>query len=452
MSGLLPHSIEAEEAVLGSILIDPDLMSVLELEAGDFYRERHQVIFAAMRGLWDGGFPIDWTLLVDELERTEKLPEFVKPHEITGLLSNTPTALYGTHYAAVVKRAAVARQYIAMAGELAQMAFTEQDGDAIYGWVMERLATINNGRGGDKALTMWDESFPLFRKMLADETLLREMGVGGWPWPWPKWNELLGDAQPGGVVYIAAASGVGKTIYAENIAEWWAKLGKRPVLVHLELNKKVMFGRRMARHAGLDFRALMTSNLSEAQLKVRDQADAYMQTWAGRIHYLHAPGWTAERIVRELRRLADAGECDCFLIDYSQKIKAAPTQMRMLRADKLLIEADNIEQLKNFAEEREMRGVVLGQLTKEGNRDITFDELDPTKLRGTQEIVDKVNVVVLPHRERLANGRVDEHGRLIVPNGGRDIYAKVKVGKNTFGPEGVIEQVFTPEMFMVDDR
>ncbi len=446
----LPANIEAERSLLGSIMLDPDLMTILDLSPTDFYRETHATIFEAMQRLWHSGFPIDFTVLTDELERAGKLPEIVTPADLTGLIDGTPTALYGQHYASIVKRASVARQYLAMAQKLAEKAHGSQDIDEIYSWIMEQIATIHSGMGDDKALLMWLESFPAFRRILEEEERRIESGEGGWSWPWASWDKLLGDAQPGMGVYLAAATSHGKTIYAECIAEHWARLGKQVVFVHLELNRKIMLARRAARHTGIDSRVILSGNLSPPQKRLIIGADASLERWPGRVHYLHAPGWTSERIIRELTRLHEQGECDAFIVDYVQKIHASNSQLRRFR-NEYDMHANDVEQLKNFAEAKELRMVTLGQLTKDG-QDIRFSDLSLTKLRGSQEIADRVNTVGLLYRPKVEAGKVDERGEFIVRPGGLDVEAKIKFVKHTMGEQGAIEQLMVPPQFNVFDR
>lgn len=447
-----PHNAQAEASVLGSILIEPDLMSTIELAPGDFYVESHRAIFQAMASLWTDGHPIDYTLLTDELERAGKLGEVVTPAQLTDLLIGTPTGAYGPHYAAAVKRSSVARQYIRMAEKLAEMAFEEADGDTLYAWIQEQVAGINSGRPDDKALLMWDESFAEFQRLLALDAQRRASGQAGWSWPWDSWTNLLREPQPGGLVLLAGATGTGKTTFAECIAEHWARTGKRVVLVHLELNRKAMLDRRMTRHTGIPFSAIAENKLTPEHRRMIALADKNMQAWAGNVHYLHAPGWSSEQIVKELARLHEAGQCDGFVIDYLQKMTVSRRQSSMWRGEQapLAWAADNVEAIKNFAEQRELIALLMSQFTKEA-QDISLENLHHTKLRGTQEIPDKVNQIVLLHREILPAGRVDDAGHEVVPKGGMDVVVHAKVTKNTFGPLGLVRQQIVPAQYNVFD-
>ena len=91
-SPLIPSSIEAEKNFLGSVLIDPDVLSTVNPPAEAFFREAHQAIYVAMRVLWDSGSPVDYSLLAHELQRAGRLDEVGGYAALTDLIAATPTA------------------------------------------------------------------------------------------------------------------------------------------------------------------------------------------------------------------------------------------------------------------------------------------------------------------------------------------------------------------------
>jgi len=451
-SPLIPSSIEAEKNFLGSVLIDPDVLSTVNPPAEAFFREAHQAIYVAMRVLWDSGSPVDYSLLAHELQRAGRLDEVGGYAALTDLIAATPTAMYAAHYAKVVEDTWRLRRYIAMSQEGVKRAYEKASPSELAAWYAEQLRLIEFG-AATSDITFWEDSFPEFQAELDRVAEEVDSGVGGWSWPWPSWNSMFGEAQPGMVIYLAGATGQGKTSYAENIVEHWARLGKRIVFVHLELNKKIMYARRATRHTGIDSRFIVANKLNPEQRAVIDRADEKMLEWVGGIHYFPAPKKSSEEICTELRKLHAAGQCDGFVVDYMQKVAASPNQLRRFRGSNadIQIQADHMENFKNLAEQEELRALILGQLTKEGNGDIGFEELDLKKLRGTQEIADKVNGIALFHRELLPGGMVDHTGRQIVEPGGASRTVRIRIAKNTLGPKGVIEQYMIPERFLVSD-
>ena len=123
----IPANVEAERAVLGSLMIDPDAIIKVAnfLRPEDFFRERHAWLYEAMYALNERREPLDFVTLVDELERRSRLADVGGPAYLTDLIASTPTALYIDHYARIVERTAVLRRLIASAGKIAEIAYDE---------------------------------------------------------------------------------------------------------------------------------------------------------------------------------------------------------------------------------------------------------------------------------------------------------------------------------------
>ena len=124
MDRLPPQNIEAEQSVLGSLLIDPDAIVKIAafLRPKDFYRERHAWLYEAMFSLHERHEPLDFITVVDELARRNQLEEIGGPAFIADLISTTPTAMYVDFYARIVERTAVLRRLISAATEIVELA------------------------------------------------------------------------------------------------------------------------------------------------------------------------------------------------------------------------------------------------------------------------------------------------------------------------------------------
>lgn len=145
----IPANIEAERAVLGSLMIDPDAIIKVAnyLRPEDFFRERHAWLYEAMRTLNERREPLDFVTIVDELERRERLEEIGGPAYLTDLIASTPTALYVDHYARIVERTAVLRRLIAAAGKIAELAYDEsQEVDEVVDRAEQIIFGISESR------------------------------------------------------------------------------------------------------------------------------------------------------------------------------------------------------------------------------------------------------------------------------------------------------------------
>ena len=126
---LPPQNIEAEQSVLGSLLIDPDaiIRVAVFLRPEDFYRETHQQIYTAILSLHERREPTDFITLCDELERQEALEQVGGPAYITSLVNFVPTSIHAEHYAHIVERTALMRRLIDVAGRIAALAYDGAD-------------------------------------------------------------------------------------------------------------------------------------------------------------------------------------------------------------------------------------------------------------------------------------------------------------------------------------
>jgi len=125
---LPPHNTEAEECVLGSLMIDPEGIETVTafLPAGDFYHPRNRDIYGAMLGLFDRRQPTDFVMVCDELERSGQLDAVGGAAYVSRLLTVVPTSIHLEHYARVVQRTAVMRRLIAAAGRIAAIGYEDE--------------------------------------------------------------------------------------------------------------------------------------------------------------------------------------------------------------------------------------------------------------------------------------------------------------------------------------
>lgn len=450
---LLPHNREMEMALLGSFFLEPPLLDrISELESGDFYLAANAALFAVMRSLWDRGEPVDYVTVTEEIEATGK-SEVVPDVYVHDIIAAHFTSIYALHYAVKIKRYAILRKYILMAKELARQAYDQHDPDDLYAWLHEQLQTIHLGEKSSDAILMWGESFAVYEQILAERkrqaALLPHERVD-WSWPWRSWNDLIDPLEPGMLTLIAGGESQGKTVYAECIAEHWARRGHKVVFVHFELNRRLMLDRRASRNTGFSTSVLKSGRLTEEQEERLSEVHWQMQQWQGNITYLHTPGWSMEQVIRETKRLKDSGLCDALIVDYLEKAEISHVQLRRFREDSYRREAHDVEQLKSFSEATETRLVMLAQFSK-GGKQTSFNDLDGTGVRGAGEKIEKSNVALLIHRERVSNGERDSAGREMIKPGGYSREVKLRVQKNTMGSNGTIRQYFKGETFQVFD-
>jgi replicative DNA helicase len=328
-------------------------------------------------------------------------------------------------------------QYEVLAKELLRRCMAEDEPEELRRWLSEMLAHM--GAGEEDAILKWVDSFELTSKIIDDyekiantpESLRRDLA-----WPWQSWNNIIDPLEDGMLGLVTAPDGAGKTIYAESISEHWAAHKNRVVFVHYELNRKLMMLRRTSRHTGITPRDIKSGKLNPLQKQKIDEVKPRLLKWEGYISYLHTPGWTMERTITELRRLVNEDECDVVVLDYLEKASASKRQLQMFGTNIYQREADNVEQIKTFAEMTGIPVLMVAQMSKEGKQ-TSFENVDRSSVRGAGEKSDKSNLVVLLRRDRIENG----YSNIV----------DVLVDKNTMGSTGVFKQIMQPEYFRVGD-
>jgi replicative DNA helicase len=328
--------------------------------------------------------------------------------------------------------------FLAFAQEIMRRVYAEEDQLQIHQWATEQLARLGGTVDNDAVMT-WLESFDFYDELLAKraaDALLPPEDRKTIDWMWESWNRMLDPLEPGMLAVLSAGDGQGKTIYAECLAEHWARRKNHVVFVHYELNRALMLDRRAARHTGITRRELKSGKLTREQAKMVADMRPKLTAWDGHITYLHTPGWSMEKTVQELRRLKAEGQCDVVMLDYLEKNAPSRRQLQMFGNNSYQREADNVEQLKNFAEATETPVLMLAQMSKAG-KSAAPELMDRTDMRGAGEKSEKANVVILLKREKIEGGYSNE--------------VNVVVDKNTIGATGAFKQLMEPELFRVHD-
>ena len=334
----------------------------------------------------------------------------------------------------MTKRTLRLEAYLELGNALRRRVLAEESPEQIHAWLLRQLKLL---AGGDEdAKLTWEQSFELYEEIMqerAERAALPESERHILTWPWKTWSNLIDTFDPGVLAVLSAADGAGKTLYAENLAEHWAKEGMHVVFIHFELNRALMLDRRMARQSGILRRDLKAGTLTEYQERQRQQANNRLHEWPGSITYVHTPGWTMERVMGEVGSLVANDICDVFIVDYLEKAAPSNHQLKSLGTNIFAREADNVEIVKRNAEMLERPAFLLAQLNKFGKQQ-SFDNLDRSSIRGAGEKTERANIVILLHRES-SDERV----------------VKVRVDKNTMGPCGTFEQLMKGERFSVGD-
>jgi len=428
---LLPQNIEAEEAVLGSMLIDPDAVfrvREVNLEAGDFYRQANGEIYRAMLALADRFEPVDYLTVAAELKNGDDAM-------LAGLITRTPTSVNVRHYAEIVRRTAQQRKLISVATDIVARAH-EHEGpiEALYDSVSRAFFGAVDMSDPKSHLYGTDEAILeyLVRQDRRREILVKNpyalvvTGLHGL-------DQIL-DHVPAGMLHIVGARpSVGKTMMFETLAEFNAHKGHRVAFYHLELSHQLMLDRRMARHSGIPREKLVRGYTGPETSKAID----IIKQWQDRIVYVHCPGWSAERVVADMTRLRARGECDLAIVDYLQKLTLP--QNRGMNSAMLI--GQQVEALKTAAEQLGIP-VFLGSQVSHDWKGRADKRPQMSDLRNSGEIEEKANQIVMLHRP---NERPWDYR-------GHEEALEAYVDKNTVGGVGMAKLVHVGGRFLLADR
>jgi len=412
---LIPQAIEAEQSVLGALLLAPEVkFEVIDLLSSPdmFYREQHRRIFDAIMAV---DVP-DVVSVGAELERRGELKAVGGSAYLTELLNVTPSAIYARHYAQIVQRTAILRRFLELPTQITDMIYSEaSDVDHVWSKIRSAVDAVQP-KFRDESVLEWRDSIDRYFELQTQRIDDREKREDGglvevsFPWRSLSGNGRIKRLRPGTLAIVSAYPGAGKTSFAECCAEHWAKKGLKVLFFHFELSHEVMLDRRTARHTDLSMDDL-DNGVDLADLGA---VSDLLNSWTGNITYVHCPGWTASRVAAFCETWSSRHPLDAIVVDYFQKIAYDRNNRFGLTAAQA--RGQMAETCKNVAENLELPMLMLSQLNRDG------------KIRDTGELEEKANVVIEVERERdpLTGKYVTE--------------ATLKVLKNTMG------QVFNTTM------
>ena len=314
--------LDAEEAVLGSCLIDDLAISKVQfLSPEHFYRDKNQWVFLAIQSLAKRNEKINQTTIAHEILRCGKLEAIGGSAYLSNLIMNTPTSVHVEYYSRIVLRLAGYRSLKMASASINTLA--QQDNPVLAETLSQAETELSLLRSefclDDEHVMYHDQAMEAYLKMQSDLSLR--------PWletPWQKYNEMV-RLRSGTVTTIAGPSSMGKTAFVEQVLEYAAQvLGANGLYIFLELEPSQLLNRRACRWIELqNGDAPRMTDLEDGRYKDSpEMADfvKYCQSWPGKITMVSAVGWSIHRICAEIRQKAAQGLADFVVVDYLQLI------------------------------------------------------------------------------------------------------------------------------------
>ncbi len=427
---LAPHSVEAEEAVLGGILIDPaarwDVYGFLE--ARHFFIVKHDMIYRAIRRLSDRGDAIDYLTVVEELRAQNELDEVGGPAYITYLVNHTPAAMYVETYGQLVRRLAIRRELLTVARETAADAHAE-DADVfdILERVQARVLALAESDYQDHmthvgALASADMDRVAARREGAD--------APGLATGFTDLDGILGGMKPEDLLILAGRPGMGKSSMLLTIALNLARQGKRVGLWSLEMSGKQIVRRLNAMISGVSLTDITDGNLDD--MKWSEYVSAVEKINRLGIYIGDTPGLTPLQLRVSARRMVAQKGLDLVMVDYLQLMEAAGAgSQKNTRNDEVSYISRQLKQLARVLHIPVLAAAQLSRAveSRQDKRPVLSD------LRDSGSIEQDADVVMFLYRDDYYNEYSDR------PN-----QVDVIVSKHRNGPTGVANLFFRKEL------
>jgi replicative DNA helicase len=412
-----PSAIEAEESLIGAMLLSPEAVSVAyeTVQPEDFYRPLHGQIFSSIIALANSGDPVDYVTVQAKLQ--ERGAVAVELAVLSALQMNTPSAANAQHYAELVREKAQQRRLISVAGEIVDDAYVATED--VVGLIDEAERKIN--AIGDAGRV--DSVSPLQRLLLTEADILEERGetrgrINGLETGYKSLDLVLQGLQPSSMTIVGARPGTGKTAFALGILIHVGAVVKRPALFFsLEMSRQELAERILASTARIDSSKLRTGDLSDADWNRAHEAFGYLQ--AAKVFIDDNPALTVMDVRARARRIKQQnGDLGVVIIDYLQLMSSRG------RAENRQVEVSDMSRsLKILARELQCPVIALSQLSRklEERADTRPMMSDLRESGSLEQDADVVLFIFRPEQYgEVANDKKAE--------------AEIIVGKNRNGP------------------
>ncbi len=424
-----PQNLEAEQSVLGSILLDNDVFATLEgsLLPEQFYKESHRTIFKAMDRLFRRGDPIDLVTLTEELRQAGDLESVGNVPYLIGLADGVPTAAYAESYAKIVREKAVLRDLIGASGQIMQTAYDqalplEDVLDASEKAIFELASKRRTSEFGSMN-TLVTDTFAYINELFANPDPVSGLRTG-----FKELDQMTAGLQASSLNVLAARPSMGKTALALSMALHAALREQQTVAIFsLEMSAMQLVTRMLCSEARVDM-----SRVRNGQLTDRDfqrLADTAGRMSDARIFIDDHADMTVMELRSRARRLMTEHDVGLIVIDYLQ-LMSGGNQGRFGSENRQQEISAISRGMKALARELDIPVLVLSQLSR-------AVESRPNKrpmlsdLRESGAIEQDADLVMFIYRDEYYDPHSEKQG-----------IAEILIGKQRNGPVGSLELQF----------
>ncbi len=425
----IPHSREAEEAVVGAVLINPEVYYDVAqfLQADDFYIHRLRWIWEAFTRLHEQRTPFDLLTVSEELDRREQLAEIGGPAYLTALVNQVPTSLHAEAYGRVVEAHSLRRKMLNAANKVATLAYDEETGiESVMDEAEKAIFNVSERRLRHDIEPIRQVMSTVYDQV--DELSRRDEDIFGVPTGFIDLDRLLSGLQPSDLLIIAGRPGQGKSGFLLSAARNAAITHKKHVAVFsLEMSNEQVAQRLISQETGIDSQRLRTGKLNEDEWPLFTHAiEVFSDT---HIFLDDTPAITPLQIRTKCRRLHMEYGIDLVIVDYLQ-LMGGDT-----RNENRVQEVSYISRsLKVLARELNVPVLAAAQLSRaveqrSDKRPVLSD------LRESGSLEQDADIVMFIYRP-------DQYEKDTT----RQNVAEIIVSKHRNGPVGTVELIFRPSL------
>ncbi len=425
----IPHSREAEEAVIGAVLINPEVYYDVAsfLQAEDFYIHRLRWIWEAFTRLHEQRIPIDLLTVTEELDRVGQLGEIGGPAYLTALVNQVPSSLHAEAYGRVVEAHSLRRKMIHAANQVASLAYTEENLiDTVLSEAEKAIFNVSERRLKRDVQPVRQVMSEVYDRI--DELARRDEEIFGVPTGFIDLDRLLSGLQASDLIIIAGRPGQGKTGFLLSVARNAALIHKKHVAIFsLEMSNEQVAQRLIAQETGIDSQRLRTGKLTDEDWPLFTHAiEVFSDT---HIFLDDTPAITPLQLRTKCRRLHLEYGLDLIILDYLQ-LMGGDT-----RTENRVQEVSYISRnLKVLARELNVPVLAAAQLSRAveqrtDKRPVLSD------LRESGSLEQDADVVMFIYRP-------DQYEK----DTAKQNIAEIMVAKHRNGPVGSVELIFRPSL------
>ncbi len=427
---LPPQNVEAEQAVLGTILLqDKSLLKVVEIiTPDDFYRDAHKIIFRAMLTLFEKHEPHDLITVTSLLNDQNKLEQVGGAAYLASLTDIIPFSGTLVHHARIIRKKAILRRLIQTTSEVAARCYDAQDDidtlvDEAERTIFE-IAQAKKGTGFEPMSDIVPRAFDRITKLFDRQEHITGVATG-----YEELDRMTAGLQPSDLIILAGRPSMGKTALAMNMVQHAALIEKIPVAVFsLEMSMEQLALRMLCSIGRIDSQRIRTGKLQDPDWPKLTRATGMLSD--APIFIDDTAGTTVLEMRAKARRLKSEHNLGMIVVDYLQLMQGkAGTENRAQEI------SDISRSLKAMAKELDVPVVALSQL----NRSLesrTDKRPQLSDLRESGAIEQDADVIMFIYRDEVYNKAEDN------PNRG---LAEIIVGKQRNGPTGVVKLTFLAE-------